>query len=176
MGVQRAKIASVAQRYDALPPSAFEVVFARCAIAPLIPALATFAKTETLSLPSQARNVARPRSIVRTSPVSATSAASSIPRGIPYVRTKSQPVPRGTTASSGAASRPTSPFATSFTEPSPPTTTSSRAPPSAASRASSAEVALPLAEERVALEPRRGGADGRAPASGAPSRRSRTRG
>ena len=60
-----AKTASVAQRYDALPPSAFVVSFARWAIAPLIPALATFAKTETRSLPSQARYVTRPRSIVR---------------------------------------------------------------------------------------------------------------
>src|SRR5438105_11839030 len=56
--------------------------------------------------------------------------------GIPYVRMKSQPVPRASTASS-TPSRPASPFATSFTEPSPPTTTRSEAPPSAAARASS---------------------------------------
>ena len=41
---QLAKTASVAQRYETLPPSAFVVSFARWAIAPLMPALATFAK------------------------------------------------------------------------------------------------------------------------------------
>jgi hypothetical protein len=41
---QREKTAKVAHRYDAFPPSAFVVSFARCAIAPLMPALATFAK------------------------------------------------------------------------------------------------------------------------------------
>src|SRR5207244_6364217 len=46
------------------------------------------------------------------------------------------PVPRGRTATS-TPSRPAIPFATSFTEPSPPTTTRSDAPSSAASRASS---------------------------------------
>src|SRR2546421_3091959 len=56
--------------------------------------------------------------------------------GIPYVRMKSQPVPRASTASS-TPSRPATPFATSFTEPSPPTITRREAPPSAASRASS---------------------------------------
>ena len=37
---QRANTANVAQRYETFPPSAFEVSLARCAIAPLIPALA----------------------------------------------------------------------------------------------------------------------------------------
>src|SRR5688500_2992566 len=46
---------------------------------------------------------------------------------------KSQPVPRASTAIS--ASRSWTPFATSFTEPSPPTTTSSFAPPWTAARA-----------------------------------------
>src|SRR5947208_1767689 len=50
---------------------------------------------------------------------------------MPYVRTKSQPVPRASTASS-TSPRPATPFTTSFTEPSPPTTTRSDAPPSAA--------------------------------------------
>src|SRR4029077_21176241 len=54
-----------------------------------------------------------------------------------YVLTKSQPVPRGITATSTSA-RPAIPFTTSFTVPSPPTTTSRCAPASAASRARSA--------------------------------------
>ena len=41
---QREKTATVAQRYETLPPSAFVVWFARSAIAPLMPALATLAK------------------------------------------------------------------------------------------------------------------------------------
>ncbi len=45
----------MAARYETLPPSAFEVVFARCAIAPVIPALATLANQVTASVPSQAR-------------------------------------------------------------------------------------------------------------------------
>src|SRR5436309_11787260 len=55
---------------------------------------------------------------------------------MPYVRTKSQPVPRGITARS-TPSRPARPCTTSFTVPSPPTATSSVAPSSAARRASS---------------------------------------
>src|ERR687886_2508809 len=74
--------------------------------------------------------------MARGRPVSATSTAPASRCGIPYVRTKSQPVPRGSTAIS-TPSRPASPFATSFTEPSPPTTTRSDAPSSAAARASS---------------------------------------
>src|SRR5437764_85024 len=54
---------------------------------------------------------------------------------MPYVRTKSQPVPRAITASSTAWS-PAMPFTISFTVPSPPTATSRVAPPSAAERAS----------------------------------------
>ena len=61
---QREKTANVAQRYETFPPSAFVVSFARLAIAPLIPALATFANTAVASLPSQARYDTRPRSIV----------------------------------------------------------------------------------------------------------------
>jgi hypothetical protein len=38
-----------------LPPSAFDVSFARCAIAPLIPALATFAKCVRASSPAHVR-------------------------------------------------------------------------------------------------------------------------
>jgi hypothetical protein len=41
---QRANTANVAQRNDSRPPSAFDEVFARRAIAPLIPAPAKFAK------------------------------------------------------------------------------------------------------------------------------------
>ena len=52
---QRAKTASVDQRYDAFPPSAFEVSLARFAMAPLIPALAMFAKYASASPPAQAR-------------------------------------------------------------------------------------------------------------------------
>src|SRR6184192_2454622 len=55
---------------------------------------------------------------------------------MPYVRAKSQPVPRGITASS-APSRPARPCTTSFTVPSPPTATTSDAPCSAACRARS---------------------------------------
>ena len=110
---QREKTANVAQRYETFPPSALVVSFARLAIAPLIPALATFANTPVASLPSQARYDTRPRSIVRVSPSRATRAAWSTSRGIPNVRTKSQPVPRGTTAISGGSAMPTSPFATS---------------------------------------------------------------
>ena len=41
---QRTKTAEVAQKNDALPPSAFELVFARAATAPLMPAPAKFVK------------------------------------------------------------------------------------------------------------------------------------
>src|SRR5438874_7886598 len=54
---------------------------------------------------------------------------------MPYVRTKSQPVPRGITASS-TPPRPARPCTTSFTVPSPPTATTSKAPSSAARAAS----------------------------------------
>ena len=132
---QRANTLSVASRYDIFPPSAFVVSFARCAIAPLIPALPMFATHRTSSSPAHERYVTRPRSIVRVVPLSATSTASPMRRGMPYVRTKSQPVPRAITAISTSSSA--APFATSFTEPSPPTTTSSFAPAPAACRASS---------------------------------------
>src|SRR5690348_13931428 len=52
------------------------------------------------------------------------------------LRTKSLPVPRGSTASS-TPSAPIAPFTTSWTVPSPPTTTSSSAPSAIARRASS---------------------------------------
>ena len=52
---QPAKTAKVAHRYDAFAPSFFEVSFARWAIAPLMPALATFANSAVPSWPSQAR-------------------------------------------------------------------------------------------------------------------------
>ena len=48
---------------------------------------------------------------MRTSPWSATRAAAATPSGIPNVRTKSPPVPRGISASSGALLNPTRPFA-----------------------------------------------------------------
>ena len=46
----------------------------------------------------------RPRSIVRVCPSSATRTASSTSLGIPNVRTKSQPVPRGMSATVGGSS------------------------------------------------------------------------
>ena len=52
---QREKTANVAQAYETLPPSAFDVSFARLAIAPLMPALATFANSASPSAPSQPR-------------------------------------------------------------------------------------------------------------------------
>src|SRR5262249_22737469 len=60
--------------------------------------------------------------------------------GIPSARTKSSPVPRGSTprSGSGVCVEESSPFATSCTVPSPPTATTSSAPSSAAWRASSA--------------------------------------
>src|SRR6476646_3522270 len=110
-----------------------------------MPALPTFANQETPSAPSQRRKVARPRSIVRTVPESATSIARSGLCGMPSERAKSQPVPRGITAIS-TPSRCAIPFTTSCTEPSPPTTTSRSAPSSAARRASS--VSSPAAREK----------------------------
>ena len=53
--LQRAKTANVAQRYEIFPPSAFVVSFARCAMAPLIPALATFANQVCPSPPDHSR-------------------------------------------------------------------------------------------------------------------------
>ena len=38
--------------YETFPPNALEVSLARCAIAPLIPALATFAKKDSPSPPA----------------------------------------------------------------------------------------------------------------------------
>ncbi len=52
---QREKTASVDHRYEAFPPIAFDDSFVRFAIAPLIPALATFANQPTSSPPAQAR-------------------------------------------------------------------------------------------------------------------------
>src|SRR6476619_1378176 len=92
------------------------------------------------------------------------SRARSRSRGMSNVRTKSQPVPRGITASSAVApgSRP---FTTSFTEPSPPTTTRRVAPPATASAASwvsrpgaseiSASPSRPLAAARCAISGQR---------------------
>jgi len=144
---QRAKTANVAHIYETLPPNALEVSLARCAIAPLMPALATFANKDSPSPPAQSLYFARPRSIVRVLPESATSMARSIFRGSPSERAKSQPVPRGITAISMPA-RPPIPFTTSFTDPSPPTTTSNSAPSSAARRANS--VSSPAAREKSA--------------------------
>ena len=53
--LQRANTANVAQTYETLPPSALELSLARWAIAPLIPALATFAKKDCPSPPAQSR-------------------------------------------------------------------------------------------------------------------------
>src|SRR5687767_12120888 len=64
------------------------------------------------------------------------SIARSRSRGMSNVRTKSQPVPRGMTASSTDPA-PTTPFTTSLTEPSPPTITSRDAPSRTAPAASS---------------------------------------
>ena len=50
--LQRANTLSVASAYDTLPPSAFVVSFARCAIAPLMPTLATFANHRVSSAPA----------------------------------------------------------------------------------------------------------------------------
>src|SRR5262245_18127190 len=99
-----------------------------------MPALATFANVERPSSPAHVRKAATPRSISRTDPLSATSTARSRSRGMSNVRTKSQPVPRGITASSTSSSGER-PFTTSFTDPSPPTTTRSFAPPATASAA-----------------------------------------
>ncbi len=55
LGFQRAKTASVAQRKDTLPPIALDVVLARWATAPLMPALATFANQAVRADPSQLR-------------------------------------------------------------------------------------------------------------------------
>ena len=52
---QRAKTANVAQMYETLPPNALEVSLARCAIAPLMPALPTFANKDSPSPPAQSR-------------------------------------------------------------------------------------------------------------------------
>src|SRR5262249_49881264 len=101
-----------------------------------MPALAMFAKYASPGEPVQVSYCARPRSITLVRPPSATRMASSSFVGMPNVRMKSAPVPRGMIASS-ARSAPARPFTTSFTVPSPPTATSSSAPPSTAERASS---------------------------------------
>src|ERR1044071_2248079 len=132
---QRAKTASVDHRYDTFPPRAFEDSFVRLATAPLIPTPAKFTNQPSPGSPAQARYPTRPASISRTRPDTATRTAASSFVGIPYVRTKSTPVPRGRTASSVPV--PTSPEATSLTVPSPPTATTSAAPSSAARRARS---------------------------------------
>ena len=98
---QRANTANVARKYDALAYRLFDS-FTRLAIAPLMPALATFANNELTSSPLHERYVARPRSMARDLPASATCNASSSFVGMSNVRTKSTPVPRGITASSAA--------------------------------------------------------------------------
>jgi hypothetical protein len=136
---QLTKTATVAAKNDRRPPAAFEVVLARRAIAPLIPAPAKFAKYASADLPSHATKLARPASIVRARPSLATAIAAARSPGILRLRTKSFPVPRGRTASSTSAPRPdaSSPLTTSWTEPSPPTTTMTSAPSPAAWAASS---------------------------------------
>src|SRR3712207_7444592 len=57
------------------------------------------AKYELRSSPAHVRNVTRPASIVRVRPRRATPTASASFLGIPYVRTKSHPVPRAITRS-----------------------------------------------------------------------------
>ena len=132
-----------------MPPSAFVVSFARCAIAPLMP--------DARDVREPARLVgARPRAVADAAEVDLARRAvqrdvdrvARCGAGSPAMRAKSQPVPRGMTAIS--TSRCAMPFATSFTEPSPPTTTSSSAPPSTASPREVAQMAGPLREERVA--------------------------
>ncbi len=55
LGVQRMNTLVVAQKKETRPPSAFEDVSARRAIAPLIPAPPKFANHDSLSVPSQPR-------------------------------------------------------------------------------------------------------------------------
>jgi len=150
--LHRAKTASVAQRNDALPPRALEVELARMATAPLMPALAMLAKKEVFSEPSQARYKTRPASIDRANPSRATAIASSSLAGIPKVRTKSVPVPRGMTASSTSLPAPTCrrPFTASLTVPSPPTTTIFVAPIPAAR---SATFAIPPGPSLKSVSP-----------------------
>ena len=102
---QRANTLTVETMNATFPPSAFEDAFASRAIAPLMPAPAKLANQA-----SPLWNVARPASIVRTRPFSATRTASSNFSGRPRLRAKSVPVPRERTAISTspppAASRP----------------------------------------------------------------------
>ncbi len=115
------------------------VSFARLAIAPLIPALATFANVPVAlaAVPGAVRDapeVDRARRRRRARPRAACVDVARDPE-------RAHEVPARAARDDGDLRRGrrclTSPFATSFTDPSPPTTTSSRAPPSAASRASS---------------------------------------
>ena len=99
-------------------------------------------------LPSKSVNVARPTSIWRRFPRASSAAALSMSRGISSVRTKSLPVPRGSTPSAvPPAPFARSPSATSPIVPSPPTatTTSYRPAAFAAKRAASPGPAVRIA-------------------------------
>ena len=106
-----------------------------------------------------------PASIERTAPSRATAIASSTFVGIPKVRTKSVPVPRGMTASSTSLPAPTErrPLAASFTVPSPPTTTTRFAPIPAAR---SATWAIPPGPSLKSVSPSRPAAAARCAISG----------
>src|ERR1035437_10003837 len=103
-----------------------------------MPAPAALAKATCARFPSQGWKLALPTSSGRRSPSRATRTASSTLCGIECSRTKSEPVPRGISASSTLLRFLPRPFTISFSDPSPPTSTSLRAPALTAAAASSA--------------------------------------
>src|SRR6478735_1159335 len=136
-----ANVTTVPHANATVAPSGFPDRLTRSAATPVRPALATLQKIRAAGAPSQSVKRTRPRSTVRTAEPAATATARSTCLGMPNVFTKSQPDPRGITASSAsgatAASPSKKPFATSETVPSPPTATISRAPSRSAARVSS---------------------------------------
>ena len=157
-----------------MPPSAFVESFARLAIAPLMPALGEVGEVRLGlgAVPARVGDTAGVDRARTSAPCAMRDRVGRARVGMPKVRTKSLPVPRGSTASSTASSRPREPVRRPrCTVPSPPTTTSRRAPSAAARSVSSTEWPGCSAEERVAVEPGVPRAGGRSPASGGPSSR-----
>src|SRR6266540_2014019 len=124
---------------ESRPSPSFRPRFTSPATTPASPNPATFAKWRTWAVPSCAENSIRPRSQTSSRRPASERTAPSRSSGIPSVRRRSPPVPRGMKPKSGSGSRgwaAARPSITSLAVPSPPTATTSAPPERTASRAS----------------------------------------
>ena len=133
------------------------ISFARCAIAPEMPALATFANSVRPSSPAP-RAIRGDADVDRHAPCPSARRRSrrSMSRGMSK-RAHEVPARAARDHRQLDAAAPPMPFTTSFTDPSPPTTTRRVAPPDTASGRERREVPRALGDERVAARARRAG-------------------